>query len=412
MTKTNQRGRRKGKSLEASLTRAQRLLDERMLDDVQQWELLSLISELFCAGHSTRAEVERRIAVSFPGEFGNLFAGENYWDLLRLAARNDLFAHAPPLATRLATQLFQQAPWLRERTTVVATASADALATRAAERLLTLIREAAPLNPDRVVHVGCAGGWTMRAIAQKLSKLLREDHPANPHTLVFHAMVAGFDEDDFQVDPNSFIHCLVDGDLPVRIRFLRLPMPGIVSREEYQELRAMPSIQRTLQRASEIQIVVTSGSLLNDHSSTIRTFFNSLAESNPGCPVEDQFERYHDAGVIGDFLWQPLTEYGPAELDLPYRVATLMSLADVQDFLERSPTNRVLAVLGRSTMSRMPKSRLLGALTRCPRRLVSDLVVDTPTLNGYLHPSLSAIRVFPEAINVRESVADAATGDE
>ena len=390
MTNLNQRGRRKEKTPEASRRRAERLLDERHLNEAQRRELLSQLCELFCAGITTRSKLEAEIAKSFPDAIDNLFRGENLWDLLRLAAGEGLFVHQAPLDNRLATELIRRHDWLRGHTTVVETASPEALADRAAEKLLELIREAAPLNSDRIVHVGCAGGWTMRALALKLSARLREDHPANPRTLVFHAMVAGFDEDDFQVDPNSFIHSLVDGGLSVRIRFVRMPMPGIVTREEYLRLREMPSIQRTLQRAAEIQIVVTSGSLLEDHTSTIRTFFNSLAETDPGCSVDDLFTRYSDSGVIGDFLWQPLTERGPAELDLPYRVATLMSLRDLQEFLGRSPSNRVLAVLGCSTMSRMPKSRLLGALTRCPERLFSDLVIDTPTLNGYLQPSLLA----------------------
>lgn len=390
MSDLKQRGRRKEKTPEASRLRAQRLLEGSHLNEPQRRELLSLLCEHFCNGVTTRSELEARIGKSFPGSLANLFRGENLWDLLRFAAQEGLFVHQAPLEYRLATELFQRQDWLRHHTTVVETASPDALADRAAEKLLELIREAAPLSPDRTVHVGCAGGWTMRAIALKLSARLREDHAANPQTLVFHAMVAGFDEDDFQVDPNSFIHSLVDGGLSVKIRFLRMPMPGIVTREEYLRLREMPSIRRTLQRASEIQIVVTSGSLLEDHTSTIRTFFNSLAESDPACSVDDLFTSYSDAGVIGDFLWQPLTEHGPADIDLPYRVATLMSLRDLQDFLARSPANRVLAVLGCSTMTRMPKSRLLGSLTRCPERLISDLVVDTPTLNGYLQPALLA----------------------
>jgi hypothetical protein len=383
-----ERGRRSGKSHEESLQRANSLLDAQELSDAQQMELLSIISELFCAGCSSRTEVEKAIQARFALPFGNLFAGENYWDLVRLAARHELFVHKPHLTSRLASRLYQRAEWLRGRTTIVETASSDALAMAAAEKLLEMIREVAAASPDRTAHVGCAGGWTMRSLGMKLATLLKEDHPGNPRSLVFHAMVAGFDEDDFQVDPNSFIHCFVD--LPIRIRFLRLPMPGIVTREEFVQLREMPSIRRTLQRASEIQIIVTSGSLLDDNSSTLRTFFNSLAASDPECRVEELFERYRDAGVIGDLLWQPLTRDGVADLDLPYRVGTLMNLYDVQGFLQRSPTHRVLAVMGRSTMSGMPKSRLLEPLVRSAAPLISDLVVDTPTLHGYLEPSLLA----------------------
>jgi hypothetical protein len=388
MPTTGERGRRRGKSNEESERRMKARLKELQLSETQQMELLSIIAELFCSGCSSRAEVEKAIVARFPKPFGSLFSGENYWDLVRLAARYKLFVHEPSVTTRLATLLYQQADWLRDRTTVVETASPDALAMASARKLLEMIRELAATSPERTVHVGCAGAWTMRSVAIKLSQLLKEDHPHNPRALVFHAMVAGFDEDDFQVDPNSFIHCLVDGGQRIKIRFLRLPMPGIVTREEYLQLREMPSIRRTLQRASEIQIIVTSGSLLDDNTSTLRTFFNSLAASDPACRVDELFECYRDAGVIGDLLWQPLTADGVADLDLPYRVATLMSLHDVQEFLRRSPSNRVLAVLGRSTMTGMPKSKLLDVLVRSRARLISDLVVDTPTLNCYLEPSL------------------------
>jgi hypothetical protein len=395
MPTSGERGRRSGKSHDESLQRAHSLLDAQQLSEVQKMELLSIISELFCSGCSSRAEVEKAIQTRFERPFGSLFAGENYWDLVRLAASYGLFMHKPHLTTRLATRLYQQAEWLRGRTTIAETASSDALAMAAAEKLLEMIRELAPASPDRTVHIGCAGGWTMRSLAIKLAMLLKEDHPGNPRSLVFHAMVAGFDEDDFRVDPNSFIHYLVG--LPIETHFLRLPMPGIVARDEFAQLRDMPSIRRTLQRASEIQIIVTSGSLLNDDSSTLHTFFNSLAASDPNCRVDELFESYRDAGVIGDLLWQPLRADGVAELDLPYRVATLMSLHDVQRFLQRSPTNRVLAVMGRSTMSGMPKSRLLEPLVRSPLPLISDLVVDTPTLHGYLEPSLLAYYCLPSA---------------
>lgn len=388
MSQTGERGRRPGKSIDDSERRMKARFRELEIGETQQMELLSIIAELFCSGCSSRADVEKAIAQRFARPFGSLFSGENYWDLVRLAARYQLFVHDPPVTTRRVTRLYQQAEWLRDRTTVVETASSEALAMAAARRLLDLIRELAPSSPDRTVHVGCAGAWTMRSLALKLSLLLREDHPQNPRALVFHAMVAGFDEDDFQVDPNSFINCLVDGGQRIKIRFLRLPMPGIVTRDEYLQLREMPSIRRTLQRAAEIQIIVTSGSLLDDNTSTLRTFFNSLAASDPACRVDELFERYRDAGVIGDLLWQPLTAHGIADLDLPYRVATLMSLHDVQEFLLRSPSNRVLAVLGRSTLTGMPKSKLLEVLVRGRERLISDVVVDTPTLNCYLEPSL------------------------
>ena len=397
MSITGERGRRRGKSIDDSERRMKARFRELQIDETQQMELLSIIAELFCSGCNSKAQVEQAITARFKKPFGSLFSGENYWDLVRLAARYHLFVHEPSVTTIAATRLYQQADWLRDRTTVVETASPDALATASARKLLDLIRELAPISPERTVHVGCAGAWTMRSLALKLSMLLREDHPQNPRALVFHAMVAGFDEDDFQVDPNSFINCLVDGGQRIKIRFLRLPMPGIVTREEYQQLREMPSIRRTLQRASEIQIIVTSGSLLDDNTSTLRTFFNSLAASDPACRVDELFERYRDAGVIGDLLWQPLTADGIADLDLPYRVATLMSLHDVQEFLRRSPSNRVLAVLGRSTLTGMPKSRLLEVLVRSRAKLISDLVVDTPTLNCYLEPSLMPQYYSPPA---------------
>ena len=74
------------------------------------------------------------------------------------------------------------------------------------------------------VHVGFAGGMTLRTVAEKLALLLRTD-PDNPVTLVFHAMVAGFDDDDFYADPNSFITYSIGPECRVDVRLVRLPPP-------------------------------------------------------------------------------------------------------------------------------------------------------------------------------------------
>jgi hypothetical protein len=380
-------GGRPAQNSESALARGRALLDSKGLSEIQQTELLSEISDLFCRGINTPNEVRKELAQRFPKSLTDLFQPENYWNLLRLAADKGLLVASASTGSPVESLLLNRAPWLGGRLTVVKTAALDTLASVAARRLLELIRAAARRSSDRTIHVGFAGGRTLRCVAEKLAPLLTEVDPDNPRTLVFHAMVAGFDEDDFWLDPNSFINCFLDRESPIAIRFVRLPMPGIVTSDEYDELRNLPSIIRVLESAKDIQIVITSGSLLNDQSSTIQAFLDNLLYTHPGPEVDELVNLYKEEGVVGDLLWQPVTRQGPLQRRTPYRVATLLPLPEIATFLNESPERRVLAVLGRSSLSGMPKSELLDALLQI-NPLFTDLVVDTPTLHGWYDPGI------------------------
>ncbi|MGE0374825.1 MAG: hypothetical protein AB7I48_15375 [Planctomycetaceae bacterium] len=343
---------------------------------------------MFCNGISQPKEVHSQIKSGFPKLPQDKITPHFYWDLVRLAAKERLFHHEPKTGLELADKLLKAATWLQNKLTIVNTASLDVLTFVAAQRLVELIRDKAALDGSRgTVHVGFAGGRTLRLLAEKTAQLLSEPHASNPKTLVFHAMVAGFDEDDFDLDPNSFINCFLNRESTIDIRLVRLPMPGIVSNDEYNKLIQMKSIRRVLDSAKDIQIVVTSGSLLSDQSSTTAAFFEHLAESSVSQTVVTKIQKsYEKAQVVGDLLWQPVGRNGPVEIGTEYRVATLMSLTELQEFMSTDPDRRVLLVLGRSGISGMPKSALLETLAKIQPKLFTDLVVDTPTLVGFNDP--------------------------
>jgi DNA-binding transcriptional regulator LsrR (DeoR family) len=363
-------------------------MTEKELSDSQQMELLSVVSHLFCKGINRPAAVHTQIKDHFPQPVAELFQPENYWNMIRLAAEWGLFEHRATTGSPVEHRLLHKTPWLTGRLTIVQTAALEVVASVAARRLVELIRAEVSRTHNGTVHVGFAGGRTLRLIAEQLAPLLREPHRDNPSTLVFHAMVAGFDTDDFQLDPNSFINCLLSPDSPVDIRLVRLPMPGIVSSDEYEQLRKLPSIARVLESARDIQIVVTSGSLLHDQSSTISAFMEHLSQSASAGAVDQLLAVYKEAEVVGDLLWQPVTRHGPLQMPTPYRVATLMPLQNLQDFIRTASERRVLLVLGRSGISGTPKSELLQALLQQPNPLFTDLVVDTPTVHGCFEPAI------------------------
>ena len=271
-------GGRREKTGEAAQARVSKLLAEHgVIEERQKRELLSIVSELFCEG-CTDKEIRNRVLENYPKAYSDLLHGENLWDLLRAAARERLFRHSPRDDVELTRKLQDEYRWLDQHVFVAQTASTGALAQEAASRLLNMIRNVRKQQKCDTVHVGFAGGMTLRTVAEKLALLLREPHADNPDTLVFHAMVAGFDDDDFYADPNSFITYFISPECRVEVRLVRLPLPGIIESERYSEIRQVSGIERVFERRKKIQIIVTSGSLWSDECSTLRNYMRAAIE--------------------------------------------------------------------------------------------------------------------------------------
>jgi hypothetical protein len=241
------------------------------------------------------------------------------------------------------------------------------------------------------VHVGFAGGMTLRSVAAKLSELLRQPHADNPETLVFHAMVANFDDDDFYADPNSFVTYFIGPECRVKVRLVRLPMPGIIESKYYPDIRKLAGIDRVFERRREIQIIVTSGSLWSDEQSTLRTYMKAAMNEAlrkgqtaemAGTSPEDAMREYEEQGVVGDLLWQPINRQGRVRIESGYQLTNLMDLEELPDFIGGGGS--VLLVMGCSGISGRPKSEVLKAILDLhPKHSwVTDVVTDSPTVEG------------------------------
>jgi hypothetical protein len=397
---TSSTGGRRRKDTAASRAQIAKNFAELDISERQQMELLSIVSELFAQGYNLN-DVSDLVLERFPDSYASLLRGEKLWDLLREAAERRLFRHTPRDDFKLYQKLIEDYPWLNQHATVVQTATTSALAEHAATKLLDMIRTVRKHKQCDEVHVGFAGGMTLRAVAEKLSQLLGEPHHDNPVTLVFHAMVAGFDDDDFYADPNSFITYFISSECRVKVRLVRLPLPGIIETDRYADLRTLSGVDRVFQRRDEIQIIVTSGSLWSDEYSTLRTYmkaaFNDSQRRSGGGPVdatqsEDYMQQLDTLGVVGDLLWQPINSTGAVQLDSAYQVATLMGLDELPAFINRGGS--VLLVMGCSGISGLPKSELLktildlhqGNQHRSAHKWLTDMVTDTPTVEGIYFP--------------------------
>ena len=219
---------------------------------------------------------------------------------------------------------------------------------------------------------------------QTLCQFAREPAEGNPRRIVFHAMVAAFNEDDFEADPNNFITYFLHEDLSVKVACVRMPAPGIVETRFWAKLREFEAIRRVYSDARNMNIIVTSGGRWGDEHSTLATYLKQIGGS------DDQV--LEQQGAIGDLLWQPLSKDGPIDIGedrFQFRANTLVELGQLPQFIQEG--GRVLLVLGSCSECHTPKGELLHVILQGQPRLVTDVVVDTPTVHDlFRNPPLSA----------------------
>ena len=361
--------------------RIEQLMERTSLHSRERMELLSLVCHLFCQGKTADqiAQVVRK-----DPRYGGSFKREHAWRLVRHAAKQGWLRFTAPAEQQLAEVLAEKYQWLHSRVTVVRTAVLDYLARHAAERLLELVREHCLTRGTDEVHVGFAGGRTLRKVAKHFANLLREAAEGNPRRIVFHAMVAAFNEDDFEADPNNFITYFLHEDLSVKVACVRMPAPGIVETKFWAKLRDFEAIRRVYSDARNMNIIVTSGGRWGDEHSTLATYLKQIGGS------DDQV--LEQQGAIGDLLWQPLSRNGPIDIGedrFQFRANTLVELGQLPQFIQEG--GRVLLVLGSCSECHSPKGELLHVILQGQPRLVTDVVVDTPTVHDlFRNPPLPA----------------------
>jgi DNA-binding transcriptional regulator LsrR (DeoR family) len=241
------------------------------------------------------------------------------------------------------------------------------------------------MQQQEEIHIGFAGGRTLRKVAKRFAELLQEPSPSNPQRIVIHAMVAAFNEDDFEADPNNFVTYFEQDRTPVRVGLIRMPAPGIVETKLWQTLREFEAIRQVYADAAKLHIIVSSGGTWDDEHSTLATYMRQIERHD--------VEQLKMMGVVGDLLWQPLSQEGPIDIvpeRFRFRANTLMELRDMPGFISRG--GRVLLVLGACGECEQPKGTLLDVILGTEPTLVTDLVTDSPTVNNLLNLQRQANR--------------------
>ena len=332
-------------------------------------EVLTAVCKFFCKGHTATeitAMMRDRHKVEMPRE-------EPY-QLLSYAASQGWIRFVAPYEHTLRGRIKRRCRRLELE--VVHTAVFDDVGYHAAEMLVDLLQKhrEGPYNKEEV-HIGFAGGHALRKVAQALAGLLRRPTEGLPKTVVFHAMVAGFDVNEPSTDPNAFFtYFLNDPAMQVATRFVGLHAPAVVRTEQFQGLRELEGIKETYDRAKELDIIVTSASLWPDEHSMLRRYMSKSPES---------LSALEAAGCVGDMLWRPLGADGPIEIDTDIRAMTLLELSDLPKYIKRGKD--VLLVLGPCGGCNAPKGGVLSAVLNRQPRLITHLVVDSRAAREYLN---------------------------
>ena len=133
-----------------------------------------------------------------------------------------------------------------------------------------------------------------------------------------------------------------------------------------QELRELPAIKEACDRATEIDVIVTSTSCWTDEHSMLRHYMHVAGE-----PVG----KLEKEGCLGDILWQPFGSAGPLELSTRIRAMTIMKLSDLSEFVAAG--KHVLLVAGPCARCHRPKSEVVRAILDQEHRLITHLVTDS-----------------------------------
>jgi len=335
-------------------------------------ELVAAVCKYFCRGmpaSEIRDEIRSKLGVTI--------SREDPYRMLSFAGQRGWLSCQPPLAFEMAEKIAKEYRWLKE-VKVVRTGVSDDISFRVAEMLLDYVCKLSQARPQRSeVHIGFAGGRSLRKTARHFSEMLREPRENLPKGIVFHAIVAGFNVTDPTTDPNGFFNYFAgESALQVQTSFMGLPAPGIVKSSEMEGLRTISYMREAFNAAKEIDIVVTSvgGHFQEGHSG----FHSMLRKASP--PTVEQIIK---AGGIGDMMWQPLGKNGPLEVQTEMRAVTLMELGALPEFTRRGKA--VLLLLGPCGNCGGPKGDVLGSVL-ARKNFITHLVVDSRSARELLEP--------------------------
>ena len=341
-------------------------------------QIVSVICRYHCKGYTVRQMCDA-LARVFPHVE---FKREDFYEHIRYAAKRNWLHFRPPRHLRLADQIRDNYTYLKS-VRVVHTAVLRDVAQHAARTLIGLLQTyRRKWNRDEV-HIGFAGGHSMRALARAFADELCEPAKDLPRNVVFHALASGFDNTDPTTNPNAFFtYFMYKPMLQIKPHFLGLSAPAIVTPDLLRLLKKLPDIKAAYASAKSIDIVVTSGSQWSDEDSALR----KRVQRSSQC-----METLEKEQCVGDILWRPLSDRGPIEAETEYRALTLIELGQLPAIIRGDA--HVLLMLGPCGNCHVPKGRLLRCVLEQKRPLITDLVVDSgsasqltfPQMGGYEH---------------------------
>ncbi len=331
--------------------------DERLvIDDV---EVMSAICRWFCEGKTAQQMADlanEHLPLRTP------MTREVPYKLLQKAGRMGWLHFRPPPHESHRERLRERYHWLQELKVVHSVALAD-VARETARELLRMARSWA----GKELHIGIAGGHSMRELARALARELCEPKKNLPATIWFHALAGGFDPGDPTTNPNAFFNYFSQDDIvDVEIRFHGLSAPAIVPSDKSSAFEEVGDIRLAMDAVKDVDIFVTSGASWRDRDSALR---KRMQDS------EGSFDVLEKEGCVGDMLWRPLSRSGPIKTATLLRAMTLVDLSDLPTLIANG--KRVLLMVSPCGLCHAPKGDLLDCVLNLEEPLITDLVVDS-----------------------------------
>ncbi len=338
--------------------------DERLVvDDV---EVISALCRWFCEG-KTAQQMADLANKHLP--LRTQMTREVPYKLLQKAGRMGWLHFRPPPHESHRELLRERYQWLQELKVVHSVARAD-VARETAKELLRMARSWA----GDQLHIGFAGGHSMRELARALARELCEPKKNLPATIWFHALAGGFDPEDPTTNPNSFFNYFIWEDIvDVEIKFHSLGAPAIVRSDKSSDLEEVGDIRRAMDAVKLVDIFVTSGTSWQDPDSALRKRMQDSKGS---------FDVLEKEGCVGDMLWRPLSRNGPITTATLHRAMTLVDLSDLPALI--ADGKRVLLMLSPCGLCHAPKGDLLDCVLNLEEPLITDLVVDSQSTGQML----------------------------
>jgi DNA-binding transcriptional regulator LsrR (DeoR family) len=339
---------------------------EHLLD---RTEVISLVCKYFCQG-KTVAQIKEIMA----DKHGIKLSREQPYKMLSRAATRGWLIFQAPLDHILTERLGNEYGSL-DGIQVVHSASSEDLAHHGAREILRFLRKYKEGAQQRdEVHIGFAGGPTMRKLARHLANLLCQPQVGMPARIHLHALVSGFNPHDPTTDPNAFFTYFVRRPgLPSEIKFVGLHAPALVKTEDFPSLKRMTGIKEAYEAREKIDIFVTAGADWEDDHSLFKTCMKRS---------ETAFAQLEAAGCVGDLLWQPIGERNPITEKTDIRAMTLVELSELPKFIASG--KEVMLLLGSCGGCDRPKGRLLRSILSQGRQLITHLVTDSRTASQAL----------------------------